>query len=145
MSWLLSRPEMSLPRSNSMRWPATARRARLIAKPIGVVATAGAPATSSTLPTPSPTSWLRHAAPTPTGCASPAPRSAESAQAYRHHGDSALTIFMTLIPLIGSTRKQCPSVDDLFDPRLFEGRYVLESTDRQTQIEFSQEGPQIMG
>src|SRR5271156_1041724 len=145
MSWPLSRPETSFPRLNSMRWPVNVRPARLIAKPLVIVANADAPATSSMLPMPSPRSWLRRAAPTPTGCVSPAPRSPESAQAYRHHGDSALTIFMTLIALIGSTRKQCPSIDDLFHTRFFEGRDAFESADRQTQIEFSQEGPQIMG
>ena len=38
-----------------------------------------------------------------------------------------------------------PGVDDLFDTGLLEGRDVLESADRQAQIEFGQEGLQIVG
>jgi hypothetical protein len=60
-------------------------------KAAATAANANAPATSSMLRMASPMNWLPRAVPTPTGCASPVPRSAESAPASRHHGESAVT------------------------------------------------------
>jgi len=48
-------------------------------------------------------------------------------------------IFMALIALLASTRKRSRCTDGLFATGLFERRYVFESADRQTQVEFSQE------
>src|ERR1700733_6975639 len=70
-----------------------------------------------------------------------------SSSSVRSIDSATSVIFIVLTPRLGrgSARKQCPGVDDLLDTRLPEGRNVLESADCQTQIELSQEGPQIVG
>src|SRR5271166_5305526 len=70
-----------------MHWPEIARPASVIEKPTPTVGNANAPATSSMPRMTSLMSWPVRAERIPTGCASPAPRSAESARASRHHGD----------------------------------------------------------